>query len=91
MLVPLHQVHLVSELITADVVVGVRTSLPIPGLSRLACAMTRAITARSIGPDFLPLSKTFFVQHVAAGGNSSKSSAEELKTANVNPNEIIGV
>lgn len=33
MLVPLHQVHLVSELITADVVVGVRPSLPIPGVS----------------------------------------------------------
>lgn len=34
MLVPLRRVHLLSELVTADVVVvGVRTSLPIPGVS----------------------------------------------------------
>lgn len=31
--VPLHKVHLTSDLVTGDVIVGVRSSLPVPGVS----------------------------------------------------------
>jgi len=31
--VPLHKVHLISDLITGDVIVGVQSSLPVPGIS----------------------------------------------------------
>lgn len=33
--VPLHRIHLTSDLITGSVVVGVRVNLPVPGITFL--------------------------------------------------------